>query len=172
MGEFGAGFVGPSEEFPDRLRALDDQIDVFEEYGAHWTTWTYKDVGAMGWVTVAPDSEYMQVIAPILEAKRLLGVDFWMSSDAPALTRVQDLARYVEQVIGDPDIDSQANSRYLAQAALSCYVANLMQPTYAKRFKGMSEADLDRVLQSFAFGNCRVRQGLVDVIRKHGARPA
>ncbi len=171
VGEFGAGFSGPPEEIPDRLRALDEQIDVFEEYGAHWTTWTYKDIGAMGWVTVAPDSEYLQIIAPVLEAKRLLGVDSWMSSDAPALKMVQDLARHVEQVIGDPDIDPRANSRYLAQAALSCYVASLMQPTYAKRFKGMSEAELDRVLQSFAFRNCKVRQGLVDIIRKHGVRP-
>lgn len=172
VGEFGAGFGGPPDEFPDRLRALDDQIDVFEEYGAHWTTWTYKDIGVMGWVEVAPDSEYMRVIAPILEAKQTLGVDFWVSSDAPALKMVQDLARHAEQVIGDPDIDSQANPRYLAQAALSCYVASLMQPAYAKRFRGMSEADLDRMLQSFALGNCRVRQGLVEVIRKHGARPA
>ncbi len=172
VGEFGAGFDGPPEEVPDRLRALDDQIDVFEEYGAHWTTWTYKDIGTMGWVTVAPDSEYMQVIAPILEAKRVLGVDFWMSSDAPALRMVHDLARYVEQVIGDPEIDTRANPRYLAQAALCGYVASLMQPTYARRFKGLSEADLDRVLQSFAFKNCRPRQGLVDIIRKHGARPA
>lgn len=27
---------------------MDDQISMFEEFGAHWTTWTYKDVGVMG----------------------------------------------------------------------------------------------------------------------------
>jgi aryl-phospho-beta-D-glucosidase BglC (GH1 family) len=172
VGEFGSDCAGPAEELSDRLRALDDQIGVFEEHGAHWTTWTYKDIGVMSWVEVAPEAEYLQRIAPILEAKRLLGVDFWLPSDSPALGMMKDLARYAEQVIGDPDIDTQANPRYLGQAALSGYVASLMQPAYARRFKGLSEAELDRVLQSFALKNCRPRQGLVDIIRKHGVRPA
>ena len=69
-------------------------------------------------------------------------------------------------------IDPEANQRHLTQAALAGYVGTLMQPAYAKRFKGMSEADIDRVLQSFAFGNCRPHQGLIDVVKKHMARPA
>jgi endoglucanase len=47
-----------------------DQLDVFEDFGAHWTTWTYKDVGVMGMVELDPQSEYIERIAPILEAKR------------------------------------------------------------------------------------------------------
>ncbi|HWG84282.1 MAG TPA: cellulase family glycosylhydrolase, partial [Deinococcales bacterium] len=42
-GEFGSVYNGPAAEVPDRLRALDDQIAVFEETGTHWTTWTLKD---------------------------------------------------------------------------------------------------------------------------------
>jgi endoglucanase len=73
VGEFGAnGDCG-----------LDDQVSVFEEYGAHWTIWTYKDVGVMGFVTVDPASKYMQVLAPVIKAKRELGVDSWLSSDLP-----------------------------------------------------------------------------------------
>ena len=56
VGEFGAVYNGPAREIPDRLRALDDQIDVMEEFGAHWTIWTYKDVGVMGLVTLDPES--------------------------------------------------------------------------------------------------------------------
>src|SRR6185437_5955640 len=47
VGEFGSVYNGPPEENPDRLRALDDQIGIFERNGAHWTTWNYKDVGVM-----------------------------------------------------------------------------------------------------------------------------
>lgn len=32
----------------------------------------------MGWVTLHPESDYMQLIASVLEAKRQLDTDFWM----------------------------------------------------------------------------------------------
>jgi endoglucanase len=173
-GEFGSVYNGPAAEIPDRLRALDDQIDVFEQFGVHWTTWTYKDVGVMGWVMLHPESDYMQLIAPVLEAKRQLDTDFWMGwlPSTPAKEMVRNLAQLVEEVLADPDIESQANYRYLTQAALDGYVGSLMQPIYAKRFKGMSETEIDRVLQSFALKNCRPMQGLIEVLKKHMARPA
>jgi len=65
VGEFGSVYNGRQDEVPDRLRALDDQIDILEEFGAHWTTWTYKDVGVMGWVTLDAESEYMQLMKPL-----------------------------------------------------------------------------------------------------------
>ncbi|MBN1814539.1 MAG: glycoside hydrolase family 5 protein [Anaerolineae bacterium] len=175
VGEFGPSRSDSLEDYAYRLRACDDQIDVFEEYGAHWTTWTYKDVGAMGWVEVSPDSEYVQLVAPILEAKRLLGVDFfWGGWDpcTPARQPLRDLAHYVEEVLGDAEIEPVFNERYLAQEAMSGYVAALMQPVYANLFVGLSEDELDRVLRSFAFENCQVNQGLVDVVKRHLARSA
>jgi hypothetical protein len=42
-----------------------------------------------------------------------------------------------------------------------------MQPSYAKLFKGMSEARLDEVAASFAFKNCIVNEGLVATVKKH-----
>jgi endoglucanase len=60
VGEFGSAYNGPPDEVPDRLRAMDDQIGIFERHGAHWTTWTYKDVGVMGLAVLDPESEYLQ----------------------------------------------------------------------------------------------------------------
>ena len=40
VGELGAAFNGPKDEIPDRLRAMDDQIAVYNKYGTHWTAWT------------------------------------------------------------------------------------------------------------------------------------
>lgn len=169
VGEFGSVYNGPQDENEDRLEALDDQITVFERQSAHWTTWTYKDVGVMGWVTLPPESEYMQVIAPALKAKYELYSDFWMRWLPPtrAVKAVEQLAEIVEETIGDPQIDKAANRTYLMQAALSGYVGNFLQPYYAKCFQGMSENDLDRVLQSFALKNCRTNDGLAGVLRKH-----
>ncbi len=55
VGEFGSVFNGPADESGDRLRALDDQIGIFESHDAHWTTWNYKDVGVMGVCCWHPD---------------------------------------------------------------------------------------------------------------------
>jgi hypothetical protein len=53
------------------------------------------------------------------------------------------------------------------QHTLSGYAGNFLQPYYARCFKGMSENDLDQVLQSFALKNCRPNEGLVGVLKKH-----
>jgi hypothetical protein len=169
IGEFGSVYNGPPGEKEDRLRALDDQIGVFEGGGAHWTTWTYKDIGVMGWVTLDPESDYLQMVNPILEMKHQLYVDFWMGwlPSTPARDSVRSLARLTEKIIDDPEIDPAANERYMIQAVLSGYAGSLMQPAMAKVFKGLSEKELDRVLSSFAFDRCKPNEGLIEVVKKH-----
>ena len=160
VGEFGAnGECG-----------LEDQVSVFEEYGVHWTIWTYKDVGVMGFMNVDTKAKYKQVLAPILKAKKELGVDNWLSAGLPGTVvsgTIRELAGLIEKSIGDAEIDSAANQRYLAQTALGGYTANLMQPAFAKQLKGLSETELDQVLQSFAFKNCHPRQEILNVLRKY-----
>jgi len=169
VGEFGSPYNGPPEEVPDRMRALDDQIDVFETYGAHWTTWTYKDVGVIGWVHLDPESDYIQLAKPSLEAKRLLNSDFWMGwmPGTPAKTLIHTLAHEIVETIGDPDITVNGIERYVTQATMATYIGALLQLPYAKLFKGMSEEQLDKVLQSFAFKNCKVHPELHAVMTKH-----
>lgn len=166
VGEFGAVYNGPAREVPDRLRALSDQIGVFERNGVHWTTWTYKDVGVMGWAMLDPQSDYMQIIRPVLEAKAQLDTDQWMSwlPETPAKETVRALERCVRETIGDADVAPADNYRCLKQAALCDYAGSLMQPAYAKRFQGMSEDRLEQVMASFALENCRINRGLVDVV--------
>lgn len=155
--------------------ALDDQVNVFEAYQAHWTVWTYKDIGVMGLITLHPESEYMQRIAPILKAKRELGVDNWLSTGLPGslvTSIINDLAGVIEKSIGDTQIDPGFNRRYLAQHALGSYAASLMQPAFARCFKDLSETEIDHVLRSFCFKNCQPRQELTEVIQKYCAQPA
>jgi endoglucanase len=168
VGEFGSAYNGPANENEDRLQALDDQITVFGNQGAHWTTWTYKDVGVMGWVTLPPESEYMQVIAPALKAKYDLYSDFWMRwlPPTPAVDAVSRLGEIIEGAVAGSEVDIPANRTYLMQAALSGYVGNFLQPYYAKCFSGMTENDIDRVLQSFALKNCLPNEGLVGLLKK------
>ncbi len=169
VGEFGSAYNGPANENEDRLQALDDQIEVFGRHRAHWTTWTYKDVGIMGWLTLDPESEYMRVIDPALQAKYALYSDFWMRwlPLTPVAQEVVKLADMIQDTIGDPHINQAANHTYLMQHTLSGYAGNFLQPYYARCFQGMSEDELDRVLQSFALRNCCQNEGLIGVLKKH-----
>lgn len=168
-GEFGSVFNGPPEDRPSRLRGIEDQISVFEQFGVHWTTWTYKDLGVMGWVGLDPDSEYMLRAAPVLKAKLQLHSDSWMYwlPSTPAKELLSELACVVQQTMGEPGPDGKWVQGQLIKAALGGYASSQMQPAYARLFKDMSEVEIDRVLESFAFENCRPNQDLVGVVKKY-----
>jgi hypothetical protein len=170
VGEFGAAFDGPASEAAYRLKAIDDQIAIFEQHRAHWTIWTYKDIGVMGMVTVDPKSEYIRRVMPALRAKRVLGVDGWLNTGAPKTETqklVNRLAILAERAIGDKNIDHLSNRMFLAQAVQAGYFANLMQPAFAACFRGLSETQIDKVMQSFALKKCNVREGLAAVLKKY-----
>ncbi len=174
VGEFGSVYNGPPDENPDRLRALDDQIGIFERNGAHWTTWNYKDVGVMGMLTLDPASPYMARISDLLKKKRALGTDDWMKwlPPTPVKDATAHLAGEILQVVGDPQIDPRLNARCVTQTLLCFYTGTLMQPLYAGLFKGLSENELDHILSSFSAKQCVTNRGLVDVLSKYMAQPA
>jgi aryl-phospho-beta-D-glucosidase BglC (GH1 family) len=174
VGEFGSVSNGPAEERPSRLAALDDQLSVFEEFGVHWSLWTYKDVGVMGWLEIDPNSAYMKRTSPIRQAKLQLGTDFWMHWLPQTSTRrlVQQLGDTIAEALGRENIDEAGNQLFLNQATLDVYLGSLTQPLYAKLFKGMNDAEEDEILRSFAFDRCRVREDLMAVVRKHTASPS
>ena len=174
IGEFGSVFNGLKAEEGDRIRALDDLIGIFELYGAHWTTWTYKDVGVMGWTILDPESDYIQLVKHELEAKRLLDTDQWMGwlPDTPSKQIIRGLTSFTKSVIGDEEIDIEASYNCLKQYALSGFAGSLMQFSYAKLFKGMTEEKIDKTMQSFAFRNCAKNTGLVNIVKKYMTVPA
>lgn len=169
VSEFGSVYNVPQDEIPGHLRSLDDQLGIFGAFGAHWTLWTYKDMGVMGAVVLDPESEYMQILKPILDKKELLNVNFgesWRPAN-PAGEKSADLADYIEWVIGEPYIDTKSNRKYLAQNIFSVYACVLLQPAFATRFKGMSEQRIDKMLESFEIRNCIKNQRLIDILKKH-----
>ena len=169
VGEFGSVYNGPPEEKKYRLQAMDDQLAIFGQYQVQWTTWTYKDVGVMGWVTLPPESEYLHTIQPALKAKYDLYSDFWMRwlSLPPVAQDVEKLADKIADTVTGYKVDRSANRRYLMQHTLSGYVGNFLQPYYAQCFNGMKEKEIDRVLQSFSLKNCTPNIELLNILKKH-----
>ena len=174
VGEFGAESDGPAEELSYRLRALDDQIDIFEQHRAHWTIWTYKDIGMMGLVSVDPDSEYLKTVAPVQDLKRELATDSWGATqpNTAVKARVADLGDLILSKLPKTGADPERFKFYLEQSTLANFVATFIQPLWAQSFTDMNEDDIDRVMRSFALKNCRVNEGLKEVLRKHLLRPA
>ena len=174
VGEFGSVYNGPPDQNADRLRALDDQVGIFERHDAHWTTWNYKDVGVMGMLTLDPASPYMERIRDLLHKKAALGTDDWMSwlPATPVKDATAQLAQQIIQVVGDPQLDPQLSARCVKQTLLCFYTGTLMQPLYASLFKGLSENELDHILSSFSAKQCIANQGLVDVLSKYMGKPA
>jgi endoglucanase len=60
VGEFGSLYWGKPTD-AGRLQSVDDMISIFEEFGHHWTIWTYKDVGVIpGWTYFRPERARVQ----------------------------------------------------------------------------------------------------------------
>src|SRR3984957_14022540 len=171
IGEFGSVLNGPPEEAAHSLRALDDQLSIFERHGAHWSTWNYKYIGVMGMLTLNPESPYMERIKEILRKKRGLGTDDlmrWLPA-TPVKDSTAQLAEQIRQVVNDPEINPLLNAKSVSQALLCFYAGTLMQPMFASLFKGLSETELDHILSSFSARQCIPNEGLVDVLNKHMA---
>lgn len=168
VGEFGAVYNGAEHERGDRLRALDDQLSLFESEAIHWTLWTYKDCGVLGWVTLDASSRYMMLTEPIRRAKLALDTDFWLHwlPDPPFRSDRQKLATTLLELAGDVEMSPDANQTHVS-LALSTYAGALLQPSYAALFADLSAKELDDVLSSFRLAACIPNEPLLDLIRKH-----
>jgi endoglucanase len=169
VGEFGSAYNGPPNEIPDRLRALDDQLAVYNRNHAHWTMWVYKDLYVMGWQQVSPESAYFRKVAPVLKGKQAVFADFWMgwAAATPVKDSVDALSLQIQDTLADVGVDVQVEPRFMEQAVLAGYTAVLMQPAFAHLFAGMSETQLDDILASFRFEKCLPHQALLEVVRRY-----
>ena len=169
VSEFGSAYNGPPEKNADRLQSLDDQLDVFAEFGANWTIWTYKDLGTMALLKADPKSDYMELLAPVLKKKDQLNSHFgvsWLPTNA-TMQKLHELADDIGALIDMPHVSPTASRKYLGQSVFSEFAAILLQPAYAECFKGMSTQRIDEVLSAFDFDNCVRNTGLIDVLKKH-----
>ncbi len=172
VGEFGSQYHGPAEELPYRLRNMDDQLSVYNEFGAHWTSWTYKDAGVMGWVTLDPESELMQIVRPVQQMKRTLGAENFVAlyERCPGREKSAELADMILDVSQAP-FNARSNALALNYAALTGFAAATLQPVYAMRFGGMRERDIDRLMEAYRLKNCVVNQGYVEILKKRLTQP-
>jgi hypothetical protein len=165
VGEFGPVYSGDPAVDQYRYATLRDQLEIFEEFDAGWSLWTYKDIGLQGVVTVAPDAEYLRLIAPVLRKKARLGVDVWGSTDAgirDVLAPIEDL---VQREFPDFDPAPFGQRQWIATMVRHILLAEPLVEEFAALFRGI-DADRARELAgAFAFDRCRERTRLSEVLR-------
>ena len=148
---------------------MDDQLRAFNELGIHWTTWTYKDCGTMGWVTLDPESEYMKTVSEVQRMKGLLGAEnftAWRSA-CPGKEVTGQFTRYVMSLLSEsPNYTFGTFQKCMNYALLTSFCAGVLQPEYAKAFQDCSAGDIARIMRSFALLNCQVNEPYLELLRK------
>ena len=119
----------------------------------------------MGAVLVHPESEWMRRTLLVRQAKTRLRCDSWVERQAqPINTLVRQIAEYAAEMI-----PSASESEILSKLQFGLQdglLSQVLLPAFAEQFRGMSETEIDGMMQSFAFKNCLPRQGLVQVLRR------
>lgn len=168
VGEFGSQYNTGEEDRLYRLRSMDDQLRVYNELGIHWTTWTYKDSGVMGWTVLNPESEYMKLIEPVQKMKSLLGAENFTGwrGTSPGKDITRKLGSYINSLLTNTAYSEETQISCVQTVALTSYAANILQPEYASLFKSCSEEDIRSLMKSFAFDNCIVNQEFIEILKK------
>ena len=166
LGEFGCIYTDESLE-DSRLRVMADLLDIAEERGDHWTIWTYKDIGKMGLVYAAPESAWMRRTCPVREAKTVLRCDSWIERNEAEISRlIAHMGEYIQTAVANLSGDWTHLAEVLMPVICDGAISRSLLPAFAEQFRGMSETEIDEMMQSFALENCVQRLGLVKLIEE------
>jgi aryl-phospho-beta-D-glucosidase BglC (GH1 family) len=164
VGEFGPVYTGDAQRDAMRFQVLRDQLAIYREHHASWALWTYKDIGLQGVVFAEPESPWMKRVRPIVDRKARFGVDAWGTTDAG----VRDIVAPIEALFDREFPRYQpfpfGARRHIAQLVRHILLAEPLLEEWAERFRGLTADEIDPLMQSFAFDNCRIRTELADIL--------
>ena len=173
IGEFGPVFTGDPERDEQRYQLLADQLDIYQQYGAGWSIWAYKDVGGEGLVSAAPDSPWRERIRDVMAKKARLGVDHWGSLD----TEIRHIMTPIEETFAKeyPDFDPFPFGQlsWISTLVRNILLAEPMVDDFGRCFADVTRAETARELaDSFRLENCVVRERLAAVLSASARQPS
>lgn len=164
VGEFGPVYTGTPEVNAGRRRLLADQLRLYNERGASWSLWTYKDVGVQGLARVGPATPWMSLTATVRDKKQRLGADSW-GSDGQGVKDIMDpiRARLAEE---SPHWEPYPSGRDSHANLLVRHIlfSEALVDEFASCFNDLSDEELVEAGRSFAFANCVVDDDLREVV--------
>lgn len=164
VGEFGVTYEGEAALDASRLALLRDQLEIYNQAGASWTFWTYKDIGVRAPLFAASDSPWIRRLRPLLEKKWRLAVD---QSGVPA-ANAQEYMAPIEAVLRREFPDAHPYPFGLTSLARdvvrSKLVAEQLVDEFAGLFEGLDEDELAELAGSFRIERCDRRGDLVNAL--------
>jgi hypothetical protein len=150
--EFGVS-RGDPQPFPVQLAIVRDQVSIFEEKGWSWSMWCYKDLKAMGIVTVRPDTPWRRFL------------------DAPEITAFfknyksleQPFTDNVGRLLANTDIDGDTRDQWAREVSRDFDVPAL--DFVLRRLAKHSPAELAEMARSFAFESCEIHEDQLAVLK-------
>lgn len=170
ISEFGPVYTGKPEADAMRYQILRDQLDIYAQHNAHWAIWTYKDIGLQGVVYAAPDSAWVRHLRPFLEKKARLGIDSWGSTGEHIQHILQPInALFAQEFPGYHPFPF--GPRWMIERVIrAILLAEPLLPEFAACFKNLGQQEIDTLLRSFQFRNCKQREELVAILAYEGTR--
>jgi hypothetical protein len=165
VGEFGPVYTGDPDRDEQRYRLLQDQLEIYDRYGASWALWTYKDIGLQGLVHTDAGSAYMRRIAPVLEKKARLGVDSWGSTDDGVREVLEPIERLFAEEFPSFAPYPWGARRWIHGHVRHVMLAEAMVDDYADAFAGVVPQEARDLADAFAFGHACIRAPLAEIIR-------
>lgn len=166
VGEFGPVYGAGAERDEQRRRLLADQIAIYEQAGAGWSVWTYKDIGLQGLVSVPETAAYMTRTAAARAHKKAVAADHWgMTTDGMRDVLDPLLARFAREFPGFAPYPFGAQ-RYIEQLVLNVAFAEPLAAEFAECFADASDEELVALGGCFAFGACVENKELCEVISR------
>jgi len=168
VGEFGPVYTGDPAADAMRYQVLRDQLEIYKHYGAHWAIWLWKDIGLQGIMSTAPDSPWMQRIGAFVAKKARLGADHWGGRDIHIRHLIEPLEKVMALEFPNyrPGPYGGANNR-IRRLVRTILLSEALLPEFAELFGGMSETEIDEMMQSFLFKNCVIRQSLAQILAEY-----
>ncbi|HLI01645.1 MAG TPA: cellulase family glycosylhydrolase [Acidimicrobiales bacterium] len=161
VGEFGPIYTGDPERDKQRSQILEDQLAIYRSYDAGWAIWTYKDLGMQGVASIRPGSPWDLRFRDFVAKKNRLGADSWGSTgvgEAAVTEPVQEMfAREFPNFAPYP----WGMRDWVRTLLLNVMVAQPLASEYAELFRGLSEADLVDLADSWRLENCDIRTSLL-----------
>ena len=167
VGEFGPVYTGNANDDGMRYQLVDDQISIYEELGAHWSIWTYKDIGLQGLVRLLPDTKWIQKIRPILEKKTFLGVDSWGGSDRQMRHILDPLEQTFAEFYPNYRPFPFDAAWQIHRTVRNILLAEPLLEDFYPLLLGLDFEEIDDLMKSFLFENCCPRQELCQIIQRH-----
>jgi endoglucanase len=165
VGEFGPVYVKDPGLDEQRLRLLQDQLEIYREHDASWALWTYKDIGLQGLVVVRDDAPYIRRISSVLEKKQRLGVDSWGSTDAGVREILGPIEALFEAEFPEFQPYPWGQKRWIHGLVRHVLLAEAMVGDFGRCFEGLEPAEAAALADAFRLEACEKRVPVADVLR-------